>query len=831
MKKTYLKSLYRDILKSLNRFLAILSIVALGVGFLAGLMATTPDMQKSADVYFDNNNFMDLRIISTLGLSENDIEQLENLECVETIMPSYSYDIMMNGSNNETYVTRLHSIPEYNILDINKGKLIEGRFPTNQNEILIEKRKDFNTDLKINDKIFVSDDNKETNVIINKEFTVVGFIESSYYISSERESSTVGNGTINLIGYIPENCFILNAYTDAYLTIDNAKELNTFSKNYDELIDTSKNKIELLSDTLKNERFDEIKSDAQGKINSIEYPKWYILDRHTNTGFESFNINTEKVESIAKVFPIFFFLVATLVSLTTMTRMVEEERIQIGTLKALGYTNLSIAFKYVLYAALASILGSGIGLLVGLKLFPSVIWNAYDMMFRLPPLITEFNVKYATLSSITAIACTIIATLFACYNTLSENPAKLMLPRVPKAGKRIFLEYITPIWNRMKFSHKITARNLIRYKKRFFMTVIGVAGCTALLVTGFGLRDSIGDIILKQFGEIFKYNMVVSLKDAELIDKESTLSNTLNDKNIISNYTQISQNEVTVSFSHDDMKLTPTITIFKDSTQVERFINLRNRSNKKPIAFNDNSVIITEKAAEKLDIEIGDIIYVEDNDKNKATLRVTNITENYVYGYIYVSEKTYLDAFNKEPEYNTIIANTTESTKTIRDSISTKLLEVDIVNSVNFTDVIKKQYTNLLNNIDYIVIVIILCAGLLAFIVLYNLTNINITERIKEIATLKVLGFYDYEVSAYIYRETFILSIIGALTGLLCGVFLHSFVVKTAEVESMMFGRSIYPLSFIYSFSLTILFTIIVNLSMRKSLKNINMVESMKAND
>jgi putative ABC transport system permease protein len=1050
MKKTFIKNIKREITKSISRFIAILAIVALGVGFLAGLLATTPDMRFSADKYYDDTNTMDIRIVSTMGLTNSDVEAVKSIDSVLNIMPAYSADVLLAGSNHDSIVTKIHSIPLDKPSYQNQVILVDGRMPQNPGECVVEHKNLLGSTVTIGNKLFVSDENVniEDKLSVN-QFEVVGIVKSARYFSVERERSTVGNGKVGLIMYALESSFSYDVYTDIYATVNGAMELNTFSTEYENLInDTidkmdiiSKNQIKLryneivakanlkledarkeynekkdktqkelqdasneiekgkkeiadaqtkiydgykkLSDgqqelkkrradfevqisekqkeisdgkkqiadgRLELEKFkisldeaspkieeirpllqinpkiaeevakydasvkqynlsleeinkkeqeiltgekllndnineanksfnlaekklsnskielndaqkkltpaqidlknaikkyndgkkeaDEKLADAEKKLNNAEYeikkleqPKWYILDRHSNLAYESFTSNAKKIEAIAKVFPIIFFLVAALVALTTMTRMVEEQRTQIGTLKALGYSKFAIAFKYMLYAGLASILGSIIGLLVGFKVLPTVIWNAYEMMYALPTLITQFNTKYALISSLAAIFCTLGATFAACYSTLMECPARLMLPRAPKAGKRVFLEYITPIWKRMKFTHKVTARNLIRYKKRFFMTIIGIAGCTALLVTGFGLRDSIGDIIYKQFNDIFKYSLMVGIKDENSLEKSEDLYSIFSNKDFVSDFTAIHQESASATGNKNKNKIDVTITSIEDESKLKDFIKLQNRKTKKPIEFNEETVVITEKLAERLKLGVGDEITVEISDNRTANFTIAGITENYIYGFVYIPNKIYQDAYGKKPVFNILIGNVPNSDETIIDELSTRMLKDKEVNAVNFTDAIKNQFGDLLNKIDYIVIVLIVSAGLLAFIVLYNLTNINITERQKEIATIKVLGFYDKEVSAYVYRETIILSIIGTLIGLVFGIFLHAFVVKVAEVDATMFGRDIYPLSYVFSVFLTMLFSILVNIVTNKKLRKINMVESMKANE
>ena len=567
-------------------------------------------------------------------------------------------------------------------------------------------------------------------------------------------------------------------------------------------------------------------ADGEQALAELEVPEWFLLTRSENVSYASFEMNIEKVDAVAKVFPVFFFLVAALVALTTMTRMVEEDRLQIGTLKALGYGKGSIMAKYLLYALAASVLGSAFGLAVGLTLLPTVIWNAYTMMYELPKLYCLFNARFALFSSLTAIACVLAATLNACWATLQEVPAQLMLPRAPKAGKRIFLEYIPFIWRRMKFTHKVAARNLLRYKKRFFMTVTGIAGCTALLLTGFGLHDSISDIVYKQFGDIFLYDVSITVKDAAKAES-GALADVLADGDAVKDALLVHQEKITSHFNGE--AFSTYLMVPENSAGFPDFVDLHTRKGGTPVPFSETGVVITEKMAERGGFNIGSQITLENADGDTGTFTVDGIAENYVENYVYLSAETYEHGFGAAPVFNTVLAISADPSGEGRDALSARLLGTDGVSSVSFTSDLKTSFSGMLQKIDIIVVVLIVAAGLLAYVVLYNLTNINIAERVKEIATIKVLGFYDKEVYAYVYRENIVLSLIGTLTGLVLGIFLHMFVIYTVEVDATMFGRSIKFWSYAASAGLTILFSLLVNLAMRRKLRNISMVESMKA--
>lgn len=1111
---------------SLSRFVAIFAIVALGVGFLSGLLAAPVDMRLSTDSYCREANLYDIKIQSTQGLTDEDLSAVRGVEGVEAVMPARDMDLVLTSESGESLTTRLQSIPEEDLPEaerLNQLTLVEGRMPSAPGEIAVGLTKDFSGTIpSIGDVLTVNQTENDEDITdaLPETFTVVGTVRSAAYFSVETEYTNAGTGTIALFAYAPESSFDMDYYTTFYLSVEGAKELNSFSAAYENKVDGVMEGLEAIKDERVQARYNEIigeaeaelddawaeyeekkaeaeqeladaeqeledgwaeladaeqeladakleidrgqaelddakdefyrmlpgykqqiadgyakieagraqldesqaqldegraqldqlksgkdsfwgyvpmlnilleshdfdlipttdqsdpatisaigqvlsgpasdflagiigeeqlqqlaqlqqglqlltgqgttldaslaaldekqaqidagraqlddgygelKSqerqleqtkidtenkfatadaelldarqqyedglaeleegrqelidgqqeyedakaeaeqeladgkeeilDAESEVRKIEKGKWVLGDRSDNTSFSSYGDNADKIAAIATVFPVFFFLVAALVALTTMTRMVEEERGQVGTMKALGYTRGQIAAKYILYALAASLAGSGVGMLIGMQLFPRIILSAYNIMYDLPELLTPFNWGFGMLATGAAVACTLLATLNACWAELREQPASLMLPKAPKAGKRILLEHIGPVWRRLRFTHKVTARNLFLYKKRFFMTVVGIAGCTALLVTGFGLHDSISDIVEKQFDELAHYQMLVSLQDKSALDGRD-LSAILEDDSKITGWLAMTQEDGTVVPGEDGGEEDNVyITVPSDTETLNDYFTFRQRTTGEPVPFEEGSVIITEKLAERQNLDVGDVITVENADGETASFTITGVCENYVYHYIYMSEDVYRDAFGKDPEVNLLYCSLADGVDTpeAEDELSTALLKCRDVAGAQFTHEITASFSQSLDSINYIVVVLIIAAGALAFVVLYNLTNINITERSKELATIKVLGFYDGEVGAYIYRETSVLTLIGTVCGLLFGISLHTFVIRTAEVDMVMFGRSIYPMSFVWSALLTIVFSLLVNLVMYRKLKNISMVESMKA--
>ena len=570
--------------------------------------------------------------------------------------------------------------------------------------------------------------------------------------------------------------------------------------------------------------------DAQADLDAIEMPSWYVWDRDNNVSYNSFAGNVTKVEALAGVFPLFFFLVAALVVSTTMTRMIEEERLQIGTMKALGYANGAIMRKYVLYAMTAAVLGALFGLAFGFTVFPSVIWYAYAMMYYVPAFHPVWRWGYALFAGGSLILCTLAVTIATCRSSLKESPADLMRPRAPKAGKRILLERIRPLWRRLSFTYKVTCRNLFRYKRRFWMTVIGVAGCTALLVTGFGISDSINGIMVKQYTDVSQYDLMTAVTDVA-----DTQSGPVYDylfaggsdgavTSSLATMTEAATQELPDGSTAEVYLMVP-----QDAAALNDYIDMHERTSRQPTPLGETGVVLTEKLAELLDVKAGDTVTLVNGDGAEGSFTVSGVCENYVSNYVYMSAATYADAFGQEPEWNNILSQLSDDSQQARDAISTELLAMDEVASLTFTEDMMTQVLNMLNSINAVVVMIVVCAAVLALVVLYNLTNINVAERVKEIATIKVLGFYDREVSAYVMRETVALTIIGALFGLAGGIALHRFVIYTVEVDAVMFGRTIDPSSFVYSLALTMLFSLIVNLLMGRKLKHISMVESMKA--
>ena len=562
---------------------------------------------------------------------------------------------------------------------------------------------------------------------------------------------------------------------------------------------------------------------ARRDVESIEECTWYVLDRNTNAGYVSYSMDADRMGNLASVFPLIFFLVAALVCLTTMTRMVEEQRVTIGGLKALGYSKGAIAVKYVGYGFLASALGSLIGLAVGLTLLPWIICTAWGIIYATGDIYYSLEPATSLFACGAAVGTVTLAALGACFSTLTAVPAQLMRPKAPPMGRRILLERIGPLWRRLSFNYKVTLRNLFRYQKRFWMTVAGIGGCAALIVTAFGLRDSILDIMDIQYDEIYRYTAQVGLVDKVTTGELGEVEAMLEQSGLVTDFAPCRSETVTART--DAYSVDATLQTTANQEELERFVNLRHRTSSEPVTLPDDGVVLTEKLAKLLDVEVGDTITLE-GDKT-VTARVADITEHYIQHSVYITDAYYQTLFGQTPEDNTVLVDYDPEAEGA-DQLASDLVALDGVTTVSLNEDTRRTYSSSLESVDYAVILIIVCAAALAFVVLYNLTNINITERMREMATLKVLGFYDRELSAYIYRENVILTVFGVAMGMLMGKALHQWLILTVEIDLLMFGRVLQWKSYAWATALTVVFSLLVNLAAHRKLKKLDMVESLK---
>lgn len=900
MKKSVFKDFIREIKGSLGRFFAIMAIVAIGVAFFAGITASSNDMKHSSDSYYDEYNMNDIRILSSIGLTADDMDAISKVDGVKAVYGANTQDVLVNYDGKEN-VAHVSSVPVGKSSDddsyINQLRIKEGRLPENDKECVV-KYEDTRKSMQIGDVITFKSGTEDdiSDTFNDSEYTVVGIVYSPCYVSYDLGSSGIGNGHISYCIYVPDDELKNDYYTEGYVIIDGAKELDTYSDEYKTMMDKytddikgiSKDRLDIRKQNIKDEyakakeekREEILGTIRQNVVDSItkqyetyypgmdvsamiepyvtpayekavlqfdfesvyaEYDKmmketladsddweWYVLTRESSYSFRDYESSANRMKAIATVFPLFFIIVAGLVCLTTMTRMVEEQRGLIGTYKALGYGKGTIALKYVSYALAASLVGGIIGCIIGLRLFPYIIYDSWNIIYQLPSITYASHALLSVVAVLSLVLVTLIATLYSCYYELSEEPSVLMRPKAPKSGKKILLEH-TFIWKHMSFTRKVTMRNIFLYKKRFFMTVIGIAGCGALITAGFGIKDSVQSIIDNQYGQIIHYDdILVFNNNADTESIKNVADNIAKDeyyKDSLMDYAYTS--DVKVSGESDDYST--EITVVSNEQDYKDFVTFRSRKDKSELELTDSGVIITEKLAKDLSVKAGDTILIQDDNNKQVSVNVTGVMEMYINNYIFMTSDYFNQVFGYTPDNNRILGKLTGDDETVQAAIGDRYLTDSSVKSLTFVKANISRFENMIQSLDLVTWVLIISAGMLAFVVLYNLTNVNISERIREIATIKVLGFYDTEVGEYVYRENIILTLIGGVFGLFLGVALHSYIMTTIELDGVMFGTKINISSFLISYGITILFSLLINLIMYPSLKKIPMVESLKS--
>lgn len=1038
-KKALRKDFYMEIRRSMGRFLSIFFIVAIGCAFFSGIRSSEPDMRYSGDAYFDKKNLMDIQVISTMGLTDDDLKAVENVDGIANAEGGYSVDVLCTEGENKIGVHVMSMLPSMNEVQLEKGRL-----PEKENECAVDVDYLDEGKLKIGDTITFSSgsDDAVTDTLRTDTFTIVGAVSSPCYISFQRGSTTIGNGSIAAFIVVPEESFSLDVYTEVYAQVDGAKELTAFTDAYDDRVAEVLEQVEKIKEERQKARYDEIMGEAESEITDaeqeladarqeledgkaeaeaeladarqqledaqdevdrgweqvrssreqmetsrqqladgqeeleqgeqdlnanidtlnaqidalnaakeqynalaasgktddvtqaamrtlyeeiqkgeeavaqaqaqieaakaqlassqaeidsgweqiasgeqeledaeaeladaeagiadgweeyykgeadaeaeiadgeqqiaeaeeelenarqelqdLEEPEWYVYDRSNLPEYSGYGENADRMRAIGEAFPAIFFLVAALISLTTMTRMVEEERTQIGTLKALGYERHSIAAKYLGYALLATVTGSLLGVLFGEKVFPYIIINAYGIMFQhMNEIRLPYNLLYGAGAAAAALASTLLATVLSCYRELREQAAELMRPPAPKQGQRVLLERVTFIWKRLNFSWKASVRNLVRYKKRLFMTIFGIGGCMALMLVGFGLKDSIFAIVDIQYDEIQLYDGNIILEEDVTEEERTGIKEELEKDRGMAGLTEGRLTQISVGTDKEWYDV--YLDVPSDVETFSDFVVLKDRRTDEIYDLDDTGAVLTEKMASELNVKAGDTIMIRDEDKGDLEVKISAVCENYLGHYLYMTPELYEKVFGETAEYNSFFYKTADRTTEEAERIGEEALTLPGALSISYTTDMREQVDNMLGALDLVIAVLIISAGMLAFVVLYNLNNINITERQRELATLKVLGFYNNEISMYVYRENILLTFFGAVFGIILGKILHRFIIVTVEVESVMFGRNIDLSSFIYGFLLTFAFSFLVNAAMYFKLKKINMVESLKS--
>lgn len=885
MKSIMKKTTLREIRQSLGRYLAIFAIVAMGVGFFAGLKITRQVMITSANAYLEEKQLYDYRLLSTLGFEDEDVQTLSSKEDVRFVEGAVAADILYFNQQGNEDVIKAHSL----LQNINGLEVVAGRLPQQATECVVDAN--LYDKSALGTKIVLSENNVEEDLdyFAYREYTIVGIAQSSAYIQFERGTTALGNGQVSGFMYLLPQGFCAEFYTEIYVKFN--QDYPIYSKDYNDYIDDKEplwkdyckaqgerryqaivadaeaelanakqtlaeekaDAKQTLADAKKeladahaeladgwakyNDSYAEFEekiaeaeqeiADAETDIANIEKPETYVLNRDANIGYACFQNDSSIVEGLANVFPVFFFLVAALVCMTTMNRMVEEQRTQIGVLKALGYGEAAIMGKYLFYSGSAALAGCIAGYFLGIHLFPFVIWTAYGMMYQMGSIVYIFDGSTALLCLACALLCSMGTTWISCRHELKEVAADLMRPKAPRAGKRVFLEWLPFIWKRLKFLHKVSVRNIVRYKRRFFMMVIGISGCTALLVTGFGIRDSVVDIADQQFQEIQTYQFGITLKNGIKDANDPSLTEFTE---ILDTYggSFLPVLETTMDLQTPENLKSIHLIIVENPAQVGEYIDLHT-PDKTAISYpKAGEAVICEKLAKRYRIQIGDTIHLFEENGKEVQAVVSGICENYIYNYIYLNAETYQTALGTFL-YKNVYANITKDADI--HAIGAAIMKANNITAVSINADMLVRFSSMMSSMNYIVFVVIACAAALAFIVLYNLNNINITERIREIATIKVLGFYRNETAAYVFRENTALTAIGCAVGLLLGKLLHIYVMHKVDIDLMSFDVHVKAVSYLLSILLTFAFTWIVNRIMTGKLENINMAESLKSVD
>lgn len=843
--------------------MSLLIIAALGAASVVGIQASAIDMRDVADKLYKERNLYDIQLKSTMGFDEDDITAVQGAVGVETVMPAYIFDIY-GYSEDATYTIRAYSLHD----TLNHIELLEGRLPENAAECAVEERFLSTGEFTIGSTITLGLDDMDDyyEVLERSELTIVGVVKSPLYINlHERGLTSLGSGRLDLYIYLHPSAYLLDVYTDLYVQMSDSLTMYNLSDEYNHeaegwLINTKivgnvrvRAKMDELADArieiddgyvkyydavaeleelvkagwpVPDDAWEELREAwaeleaAEAELFAAPTPEWFYFTRKDGVAFDSYYQDTLRLERIGFVFPLVFFLVAVMVTLTTMTRMVEEHRTQIGVYKALGYRTSSVMAKYLIYAFSAGTLGGLIGVAGGSYVFPMIITDAYGYLYDMPPVETPIPLFIGTLAVVGAVGSVAVVTWFTCLRAASHEPSVLMRPRPPKSGKRVILERIPIIWNRLSFIQKVTARNILRYKTRFFMTLIGVAGCSALLVTAFGLRDSIGSVSIEQFGRVIEYDARVFLKDITTTQQRGEIDNILGDT--LSLFIREESVKATDAGRRSGEELEVSLIIPEDFDHLPDFVNLLSPSTGETMQYDTKGVIITEKLSKKTEVYAGDSMVVTLDDET-YTVHVTGVVENYILNYMYMPVDVYRETFETD-----VLLNSAFIFSDDLDTLAYRLLANENVRAFSVMEDQMESISDSTDALGIVTIVLIVLACALALVVLFNLTNINITERIRELATIKVLGFYNTELSLYIYRENFIVTFLGIAIGTWAGLFLHGYILVTVEVDMLMFPRIINATSYVLAAALSAVFAVLVNIIMNFRLSSINMVESLK---
>lgn len=820
------------------RYLAILSIIALGVGFFAGLKSTMPAFFATGQKFVKDQALFDYRLLSTVGFDDEDVEELKKISGIRACEGAAYKDALVTRNpqagedpDETVSVVRFHTITE----NVNILRLIDGRLPEKPDEIVV-------------DEYVCSSDLIGKTLLLSgsdgfsfSEYTVVGLVRSPYYMNFQKGTSDIGDGSVDFYAYVQKEGLDYPAYSEVYITTDS--DVKAFTEEYDTAMKDFEKTLRPQVEDVVNARYDRLKEEYEAQLASManlggllqmdasavgkafpESAETYILKRDTNVGYVSFENDAKIVDGIAQVFPIFFFALAALVCSTTMQRMVSDERSEIGTMRAVGYSKFSIVLKYIIYSGSASVIGAVGGFAAGTKIFPFTIWKVYEMMYGFAPITFTNEIPLFLISLLVSLLCSVGVTVVTCFSEFTETPAELVRPKAPPSGKRIFLEYITPVWKRLSFLHKVSARNIFRFKKRMWMMLIGIAGCTALLITGFGLKDSINNLINFQYDEIMTYDVAVNFfPKTDVSDMEEILKEA--DKEIGEETEKILIR--TERVKHSSKTAIRDVEVFiSDDPAFTYFINPHNGKEVYSLP-KTGEIGISLKLAESNKLKVGDSITLEYGDEGRPiTLPIGYIFENYTFHYAIMDAATYESAFGEEYKPGTALIRLSDGKSY---EYGSAVGSEEKIQSWTIMEEGRKSFSQTMEKMNYIVLLVILCAAALAFIVLFNLNNINISERTREIATLKVLGFKRGETGSYVFRENFILCLLGFILGIPLGVLLHRFVISQIKMDIVTYKIVILPQSYLYALILVILFSLGVDLLMRGKIRAIDMTESLKS--
>ncbi len=822
---------WREIRGSLGRYLAIAAIIALGVGFFAGLRSTTTDMIATTDDYLAELKMFDYRFASNMGYTEEELAMLRENPLVKAADGEISKDVIYYNEWSEAdRVLRIHSLTE----GVNELSLYAGRLPESSDEIVLDQRC-FGSDW-IGKTITVSERNSEETIasLKHKEYTVVGSVNSPLYLNYERGSTALMDGDVSGFAYILRDGFSTDVYTSLYAVTGSGEAI--YSDEYKAMQERTTPEMEKLADELLSARFESIKKsismpDIAAYLQSADpadieamlgfEPVGYVLDRDTNIGYVCFDNDARIVAGVARVFPAFFVLVAALVCMTTMSRMIEEQRTQIGVMKALGYTGYAISMKYLIYSGSAAVIGSVAGYFVGCRAIPSIIWKVYDIMYGFrDKLVFVWNPGQFTACLIVAILCPVGVTVASIAGAMKEAPAELIRPKAPKSGKRILFEKISFLWNRLSFLAKVSVRNVVRYRRRFFMMVIGIAGCMALLLAGHGIRDSITTITSVQYGEIEHYDYTIHFADGqrEVFEQET--------KDLFSESTYISTMAVTLLSEEKSKDI--YLYIPEDEDAFLSMVTIRDDSSEEKLPMPAaGECYINGKYADQIGVKPGDTVTLRREGFPDVKVRVAAATLYYVGNAMYMTKETFHELTGEDAAFSDCLAVAKDGAD--KGETAAVLKNLSSVVSVSVIAEFEDRIASMLSSLDLIVWLVIVCAAALAFIVLYNLTNITITERLREIATIKVLGFRSMETAIYVFRENLLLTAIGAVVGIPLGRLLLWFVMSQIQVDMVAFRVSVGWKSYVFSFLYTFLFAFFVDIVMYRRLERIDMAESLKS--